>query len=148
MSRFRTTRLGRLLLLQPVRYLLVAGTTSLFYLGLVALGLWLGLYYLLAIVIAQVITIACAFPFYRSFVFESQGRVLSDFLRFLSVWVSGAIAGLVVTPFLVEVLHWHPFVSQVVAIVVVSVGSFAGHRWFSFRKRSVVDASAPESEQR
>lgn len=126
----------RLITSQPVRYLVVAGTAALFYLGVLALGLWLGLHYLIAILIAQVITIACAFPAYRTFVFQSRGRVLTDFVRFLSVWVSGAIAGIVVTPLLVELLGWHPLVAQVVAIVVVSVASFLGHRFFSFRDRT------------
>jgi len=145
MSRVGTT-LAALLRQQPIRYLLVAGTTALFYIGLVALGLWFGWYYLVAILVAQVITIFSAFPFYRSFVFESQGRLVTDFIRFLSVWVTGAIAGIVVTPLLVELLHWHPLVSQVVAIVVVSVGSFLGHRLFSFRSRPAPATVAPESE--
>lgn len=129
-------RILSLLRTQPVRYLVVAGCAALFYLAVLALGLWLGLYYLVAILIAQVITIACAFPAYRTVVFQSHGRVIPDFIRFLSVWVSGAIAGIVVTPLLVELLGWHPLVAQVVAIVVVSVASFVGHRFFSFRDRT------------
>lgn len=126
----------RLITSQPVRYLLVAGIAALFYLAVLALGLALGLHYLVAILIAQVVTIGCAFPAYRTFVFQSRGRVLTDFVRFLSVWVSGAIAGILVTPLLVELLGWHPLVAQVVAIVVVSVASFLGHRFFSFRDRA------------
>ena len=112
---------------------MVAGTTSLCYVGLVALGLWLDLYYMLAILAAQAITIACAFPAYRTLVFQSKGTVWSDFLRFLSVWVSGAVAGVVATPFLVEVFGWDPLVAQVVSIVVIAVASYLGHRFFSFR---------------
>jgi putative flippase GtrA len=119
---------------QGFRYLLVAGTTALFYLGLVAGGIAVGLNYLIAILCAQVITIFCAFPFYRRFVFESRGRVRVDFVRFIVVWSSGAIAGIVVTPLLVQGLKWQPLVAQVVAIAVVSVFSFLGHRYFSFRE--------------
>lgn len=90
---------------------------------------------MVAILIAQVITIAGAFPAYRSLVFESRGDVAGDFFRFLSVWSSGAIAGVVATPFLVEVFGMHPFVAQVLAIVVIAVASYLGHRWFSFRQR-------------
>jgi len=128
-----TRRIRELWSHHQIRYLVVAGTTSLCYVGLVALGLWLGLYYMLAILAAQAITIACAFPAYRTLVFQSKGTVWSDFLRFLSVWVSGAVAGVVATPFLVEVFGWDPLVAQVVSIVVIAVTSYLGHRFFSFR---------------
>lgn len=120
-----------------VRYLVVAGTTSLSYVGLVALGLGLGAHYMVAILVAQAITIACAFPAYRSLVFQSKGAVGSDFLRFLSVWASGAVAGVVATPFLVEVFGWDPLIAQVFSIVVIAVGSYLGHRFFTFRRPRV-----------
>lgn len=116
-----------------IRYLLVAGTTSLGYLCLVTVGLALHWHYMVAILVAQVITIACAFPAYRSLVFQSRGPVLGDFVRFLSVWSSGAVAGIVATPFFVEVFGMHPLVAQVLAIVVIAVCSYLGHRFFSFR---------------
>ncbi|WP_187976154.1 GtrA family protein [Mycetocola sp. JXN-3] len=131
MSKFVSRMLAR----QEIRYLLVAGFTSLFYLALVSGGLLLNIHYFIAILIAQAITILCAFPFYRAFVFQSTGALWGDFVRFLSVWLSGMVAGLVLTPLLVETLHWHPLLSQVIAIAVVSVASFLGHRFFSFRKK-------------
>lgn len=118
-----------------IRYLLVAGTTSAGYLLLVSLGLLAGWHYMIAILAAQVVTIAAAFPAYRTLVFESQGTVKRDFVRFLSVWSSGAIAGVVATPFLVEVFGMKPLVAQVLAIVVIAVASYLGHRFFSFRTR-------------
>jgi putative flippase GtrA len=135
---------------QALRYLLVAGTTSLVYLGLFAGGLALGLWYIVAILCAQVIVIFGAFPFYRRFVFQSRSNIRLDFLRFLTVWVSGAIAGLIVTPLLVELLHWQPFFSQVLAIAVVSILSFLSHRYFSFRTKpdqEGVEQNASESRE-
>jgi putative flippase GtrA len=119
---------------QGLRYVLVAGTTALFYLGLIAGGIAIGINYFVAILCAQAITICCAFPFYRRFVFESHGPVRVDFLRFIVVWSTGAIAGIIVTPLLVSVLGWQPLIAQVFAIAVVSVFSFLGHRYFSFRR--------------
>lgn len=117
------------------RYLLIAGTTAVGYLGLVAAGLSAGLPYMLAISAAQVVTIACAFPAYRILIFRSTGRVLGDFVRFLSVWSGGMVAGFVGTPLLVEVLGMAPLPAQILAVVVVAVGSYLGHRFFSFRHR-------------
>ncbi|ADU47043.1 GtrA family protein [Intrasporangium calvum] len=118
---------------QPARYLVVAGTTSLVYLGLVAGGLALGLHYIAAILVAQVITISFAFPAYRHWVFAPGAEWTKDLARFVSVWSSGAVAGLVMTPLLVELAGWPPMLAQVVALVVVSVGSYLSHRFFTFR---------------
>lgn len=122
---------------QAFRYGGVAGLAALVYLGIYGGLLALGLHYLLAIVVAQLITIALAFPAYRSIVFRSTGPLWPDFLRFISVWMTGALAGAVITPVLVELLHVHPFPAQVVAVVVVAVGSFLGHKLFTFRKAAV-----------
>lgn len=121
---------------QVARYGLIAGGVALLYLGVYGLGLALGLHYFVAIAAAQIVAISVAFPLYRTFVFESRGNLTSDFLRFLLVWSSGAVAGIVVTPLLVEIVHVPPFPAQVIAIVAVSVASFLAHRFFSFRRRA------------
>lgn len=118
---------------QAVRYLVVAGSIAIFYLGVFALGLWIGWFYFIAILFAQIITISIAFPLYRAFVFRSHGKLRTDFVRFLSVWLTGAIAGIVVTPLLIELVHLNPLVAQIISVAVVSVGSFLAHRFFSFR---------------
>ena len=116
-----------------IRYLVVAGCTQVVYLGTFSLGLLAGWHYMIAIAVAQVVTIAAAFPAYRTIVFESSGRVWSDFVRFLGVWASGAFAGILLTPALVEVAGMPPLPAQIIAIAIVAVGSFLGHHFFSFR---------------
>jgi putative flippase GtrA len=143
----RASGLTRLLGYHQVRYLVVAGGVALGYLGLLALGLALGWHYFVAILVAQVITIACAFPAYRSFVFGSRQTVARDFVRFLSVWSTGAVAGLVATPFLVEVFGMDPLSAQVLAILVIAVGSYAGHRWFSFSENTKPAPGAGRPDQ-
>lgn len=125
--------LRRLLATEHGRYLVVAGTVSLGYLGLVALGLTSGLPYMLAIALAQLVTIACAFPAYRTLAFRSSGPWLPEFGRFLSVWSVSLVVVLVATPLLVEFASTPPLLAQVVLVVVVPLGSFLGHRFFSFR---------------
>lgn len=130
-----------------MRYLLVAGCTSVGYIALVAIGLEvIGWHYMVAILVAQAITICTAFWFYRGFVFQSKGPIWVDFLRFLSVWSTGAIAGVIGTPFLVEVFGMHPLVAQVFAIIIVAVGSYLGHTFFSFRNSNPV-ALPPDEVQ-
>lgn len=130
------TEVRALLQMQQVRYLVVAGATASGYLGLVATGLAMSLPYMLAIAAAQVATIACAFPAYRRWVFASSGRWQSDLRRFLSVWSTGMVAGLAGTPALVELAGMPPLGAQVLAIALVAVGSYLGHRFYSFGRGS------------
>ncbi len=131
---------------QIVRYYSVAGVTALFYLAVLAAALLGPWHYMIAILIAQAVTIVGAFPVHRRWVFRSTGPWLPDLVRFLSVWASGAIAGIILTPILVETTPLGPFIAQVIAIVVVSIVSFIAHRFFSFRaKRSPEPGAAPAS---
>jgi putative flippase GtrA len=106
------------------------------------------LHYFIAILSAQVVTIAGAFPVYRRLVFRSTGGVWADFMRFLLVWSSGAISGIVLTPLLVEVLRWHPLVAQVVAIAVIAAGSFLAHRFFTFARSDATPGGRGRTRRR
>jgi len=125
----------RRLLGDALRYLLTGGLITLFYLGVYAGLLALGIHYIVAILCAQVVTISVAFPVYRRFVFGPGVSILRDFVRFLSVWVGGAIAGLIGTPLLVELLNWNPFLGQVASIVIVTTLNFIIHRFWTFAPR-------------
>ena len=135
MTRTRDRRPALRLFGDAARYLMTGGLVTLFYLGVYALLLWIGVQYFIAILCAQVVTIGIAFPTYRRFVFGPGVSVLRDFVRFLSVWVGGAIAGLIGTPLLVELLSWNPFLGQVAAIVIVTCLNFVIHRFWTFAPR-------------
>lgn len=137
----------RALARHELRYLVVAGTTTLFYLGLVGGGLLLDLPYMLAIACAHAVTICVAFPAYRHLVFRSRRAWPADLWRFLSVWSGGMVAGFVATPLLVEVVGMAPFVAQVLAIVVVAVSSYLAHRFWSFGHRDL-DEPVPVTASR
>lgn len=133
------------MLFQVVRYYAVAAVVAAGYLAVFGATLALGLHYYLGIVIAQVVTISWAFPLYRRVVFRSSGRLGADFVRFLSVWAGGMVAGFILTPVLVELVGVAPFWAQLATMVVVSVASFAAHRLFTFRqprKSSGADSAA------
>lgn len=120
---------------EEIRYLVVAGCTSLGYLALVAVLLGMVRWYMVAIVIAQVITIAIAFPVYRKLIFRSTGSWRADLPRFVAVWTGGFLAGIVATPLLVELTPLQPLVAQAIAVAAVAVLSYAGHHFISFRHK-------------
>lgn len=118
---------------QEVRYLLVAGTTTLIYLGMFAAYLTV-LPYMWALLAAHACAITVAFPVYRRVVFRSTGAWQRDLPRFVSVWGGGFVAGLAGTPALVELAGMHPLAAQVLTVAVVAVASYTGHRFFTFRR--------------
>jgi putative flippase GtrA len=117
----------------PVKYLVTAGASTITYLAVLRLFLGLELPYMVAIVAAQAVIIPTAFLAYRSLVFGPGSTIRADFARFLSVWIGGAVVGLVTTPLLVELAGLDPWLAQFLTIAVVSVASFVGHQRFSFR---------------
>lgn len=117
----------------PLKYVVTAGASTITYLALLKLFLALELPYMVAIVAAQTVIIPSAFLAYRSLVFGPGSTIGVDFARFLSVWIGGAVAGLVTTPLLVELARMDPWLAQFLTIAVVSIGSFVGHLRYSFR---------------
>lgn len=140
-----STRLGKNAA-QTIKYFAVAGGVMVFYLALYSAGVLVGLHYFISILLAQMIAISVAFPLYRNVVFLSTGKVLRDFVKFLSVWASGALAGLVATPLLVEVWGVGPIIAQVASVVVVGAGSFLAHKFFSFRVQSSTNSDGSQDK--
>lgn len=119
---------------EETRYLVVAGSTTLCYLAVLAGLLATGLQYMIAILAAQAIIISVAFPTYRRLIFRSSGRWQHDLPRFVGVWSGGFFAGIVATPALVELAGLAPLVAQVIAVGAVAVLSYLGHKFVSFRR--------------
>ena len=119
---------------EEIRYLVVAGSTAACYLGILAALLATGLPYMIAILITQAIIFSVAFPVYRKLIFRSTGRWQSDLPRFVGVWSGGFIAGIVATPALVELAGQPPLLAQVIAVAVVAVLTYLGHKFVSFRR--------------
>lgn len=127
-----------------VRYLLAGGSIAVLYLGLFAslAALEPRWHYLAYFAIAQAVTISVAFPVYRTWVFESRGSLVTDLRRFLGVWSLSLVGSLLSLPLLVTVLGLDPVVAQVLAVVVLSFASYAGHRYVSFSHRGTASGSS------
>jgi putative flippase GtrA len=130
-----------------VRYLLVGGFNTVFGYGLFALLNWaltgLGSYgYLYAAMIANPISITVAFLGYKWFVFRTRGNYLAEWIRCVSVYGTTMLVGLTGLSILVPILRrvlahpvQAPYIAAAVLTVVTVVGSFVGHRSFSFRRK-------------
>jgi putative flippase GtrA len=79
------------------------------------------------------VAVLVAFVLYRRLVFRVRGHVLRDLARFVSVYVVSISLNAVLLPVLVA-LGVPRLGAQALIVVVITVISYAGHRWFSFRR--------------
>lgn len=119
-----------------IGYLLFAGLE-------LTLGQVIG--YLGSLYISYAIAVTIAFVLHRRVTFRvtSSGSVVLDFVRFCAVYVVALAINTVLLPLLVEGLGWLPIPAQAVVVVITTLLSFLGHKYFSFRRRAS-EASAPD----
>ncbi|MCG2840503.1 GtrA family protein [Sandaracinobacter sp. RS1-74] len=123
---------------RPLRFLLAGGVNTLFGLGVYPLLLAVApaLHYLVALGVAQMLSLCFAFTTHKLFVFRSRGNILREFLAFSSFYLSTYAANWLALPLLVEVAGLKPVVAQFCFAIPVVVGSYFWHSRVSFRSRS------------
>ena len=122
-------------------YLLVGAWNTLFgYLVFVALYFLLAekINYMFLVIISNILAITNAYIGYKIFVFKTRGNYLKEYLRFYVIY-GGAIAlNLVLLPILVEFFAVTPVIGQGFVMLVIVVGSYFGHKHFSFRENTAL----------
>ncbi|WP_231980585.1 GtrA family protein [Mycobacterium sp. E2497] len=88
---------------------------------------------LATIVITHPLTVLFAFAMYRRFVFRVTGHVLTDLMRFWTIYLTRLGINAVALPVLVE-LGLHRIPAQAIILVCGTVLSYFGHRHFTFRR--------------
>lgn len=122
---------------QRVRFLIVGGLNTVVGYGLFAFVQWLAgavISYFGSVLIAHLLASMLAFTLYRRWVFRASGTVVVDFLRFQVVYLIPLAANLLALPILVAVVGLNVYVAQAIIVVVSTVVSFVGHKYFSFRR--------------
>lgn len=144
----------RLLGDERVRFVLVGGFNTvlgygLFVLFQLTIGHTIG--YLGSLYASYVLAVISAFVLHRKFTFRVQGNLVIDFLRFSSVYVVALLINTLALPLLVELGHLAPIVAQACIVVLTTLISYVGHKWFSFRRKPEGDDSAtnvPSDDER
>jgi putative flippase GtrA len=124
---------------EQILYLAVGGWNTIFGYGIWALlQVLLGdrLHYLAIVLIAWPVAVLNAYLGYRLIVFRSTGSVVRELPRFALVYVTTLAINLVLLPIALRVLPFTIYVTQAVLTAIVVVGSYVGHRSFSFGGRS------------
>ena len=125
---------------ERVRFVIVGGFNTVFGYLLFALfqlttGPYLGYFFSLyaSFLVASIV----AFLLHRRHTFKvhGTGNILVDFLRFISVYVVALTLNSIALPLLVEGADMSPLVAQAIIVIVTTVTSYFGHKYFSFRRK-------------
>lgn len=122
---------------EQLRFVIVGGINTAVGYGAFALiyflwGATLG--YLGTLLCAHLVASSLAFFLYRRWVFQVRGRAVLDYVRFQSVYLASLGVNIALLPVFVELLGWNVYLAQAVVLIVTVVGSFVGHKTFSFRR--------------
>jgi len=128
-----------------LRFLVVGGWNTVFGYGLFA-GLYyaasrIGLHYMAAAVLSNLIAVANAYFCYKWFVFKTQGNYLREFLRFNLAYAGIFAFNLAALPLLVNAASLSPLMAQAIVLVASVALSYLMHSRFSF------GSASPEAEQ-
>ncbi len=93
--------------------------------------------YMLAVALSYILAILNAYLFHKYVTFKSPVRgkgMIVEFLRFSSTYLFSLCLGLVMLPFLVEILLFDPKIAGAILIPVTTIISYLGHSRFSFKR--------------
>lgn len=134
---------------EKIRYLLVGGFNTVFGFGtFVVIQIAIGhtVTYLGSLYISHLIASTVAFTLYRKYVFPVSGNVIRDYSRFQAVYVVPLLVNTFLLPFFVALLHWNVFIAQAITTVILTVSSYFGHKFFSFKRPSQGNSSSKVSQ--
>ena len=124
---------------RPLRFLVAGGINTGFGLAIYPLLLWssdwLRYHYMVALLIAQSLSVLFAFTTYRIGVFRGKGEMVRQFGLFSSFYLFNYITNWVALPILVEVGRIPPVIAQLGFTVILVTGSYFWHSRVTFSKR-------------
>lgn len=123
---------------RPLRFLLAAAANTAFGLAIYPLLLWavplLQTHYMVALGIAQAVSVSFAYCTYKLGVFRTKGRVLSEFSLFSGFYLFNYVLNWLALPLLVEWGGADPVIAQLGFTLLVMVTSWFWHSKVTFRR--------------
>nr|WP_315587442.1 GtrA family protein [Sphingomonas psychrotolerans] len=122
---------------RPLRFMVAGAANTAFGLAIYPLLLWsvplLHTHYLIALGIAQAISLCFAFATYKIGVFRTRGNVAREFGTFSSYYLFNYAANWAALPLLVELGRVPPIIAQLGFTAVLILGSWFWHSRVTFR---------------
>ncbi|WP_213979042.1 GtrA family protein [Sphingomonas sp. dw_22] len=121
---------------RPLRFAAAGAANTVFGLAIYPLLLWsaplLHTHYLVALGIAQAVSLCFAFTTYKLGVFRTRGNIAREFGAFSSFYLFNYAANWAALPLLVELAAIPPVLAQLGFTAVLIVGSYFWHSRVSF----------------
>ncbi|MCL2437630.1 MAG: GtrA family protein [Coriobacteriia bacterium] len=127
---------------EKLRFLIAGGVNTVVAYGLFALGLWLltplfGLWDSSPLII-QWITWVVGVPLatlnLKFFAFRAEGSFVPQILRSYLVYLPAQLAASALLALFTLVLGFHPLLGQLITLCIVTVFSYLGHKYFTFKQ--------------
>jgi putative flippase GtrA len=122
---------------RSLRFLMAGAANTAFGLAIYPALLWsvpaFRTHYLLALGIAQAVSLCFAFTTYKLGVFRTRGNILREFATFASFYLFNYAANWVALPLLVELAQVPPVIAQLGFTVALIAGSWFWHSRVTFR---------------
>ena len=120
---------------QFFRYLIVGVWNTVFGIGLYWLAygtLGKSVHYMLLAVPVNILAITNAFVCYKLIVFRTRGNWIKEYVKCFIIYGGGALASMALLWLLVSCFRMNPAIANMVGSVIVVIGSYFGHKYFSF----------------
>lgn len=90
--------------------------------------------YIGSLYVSHLISSTIAFVIYRRYVFVVEDYLIRDYWRFQTVYIVPLIANTFLLPAIVLTSHINVYLAQGIATLVLTIVSYLGHKYFSFRR--------------
>lgn len=128
-------RIKKLFEYQVIRFLFVGGLNTIVGYGIYALLVYLGINLYIASTISTIIGVFHSYLWNRYFTFKSKEKALAEIVRFISVYIVSYLLGLLTLFISNKIFNIDPYVAGLVNLVITTLISWFGHKYFSFKKK-------------
>ena len=129
------SKIKKLFEYQIIRFLFVGGLNTMVGYGIYALLIYLGVNLYIANTISTIIGIFHSYLWNRYFTFKSKEKALAEIFKFISVYVVSYSLGMLTLFISSKVFNIDPYVAGLINLVITTLISWFGHKYFSFRKK-------------
>ena len=94
----------------------------------------LGLHYSLALALSYGVGIINSYVWNRQWTFSSKGNIYREAWKFALVYINSYVINLLLMFYFIEKVGIATEISVVITLILTTIISFAGHKWWSFKK--------------
>ncbi len=89
--------------------------------------------YILALIISHMIGVTHSYLWNKFWTFKSNKNPVNEFVKFNSIYLVVFVINAITLIFLVSGLNFDPRIGQLIALPIITLISFTGHKYWSFK---------------